>query len=329
MAEKILVRTPNWLGDLMMSTAFIRRLLKQFPEAQVDLVVRQGFESIPLPHRGEVIPFDRSQGIYSFAQDLRQRGYDRAYVLPPSYSAAAMVFLSGIKERYGLSGQWGRRVFLNRLVTNPLPPRGQHIAAEYQLLISDLDGFKPGLPGLALPKGWADGVLSGALDIEPGFVAIAPGAIYGEAKRWPYERWTELIHRLQLAGKRVVILGQEGDFPLVSTEAKDLTGQTNLLELIALLSKAQLLVSNDSGAMHIMAALRRPQVAVFGSTSTLWTAPMNPKARIVSLHLDCSPCFKRNCPYGHYNCLRGISGELVFEACEDALSKPPKPSPAD
>lgn len=329
MAAKILVRTPNWLGDLMMSTAFLRRLLKLYPDSQIDLVVKAGYRAIPLPHRGEVIPFDKSQGLASFAKELKQRNYDRAYVLPPSFSSALMVALAGIPERYGLAGQFGRRLLLNRLVKNPLPPRGQHIAAEYQLLLSAEDGFEPGLPGLALPKGWAGGVLSGPLDLKPGFVAIAPGAIYGEAKRWPYEGWLELIHRLHLAGEQVVVLGMEGDFPYESTEAKDLTGQTNLLELIALLARAKLLVSNDSGAMHIMAALRRAQVAVFGSTSTLWTSPLNPKARIVSLHLDCAPCFKRQCPYGHYDCLRQISAELVFEACQDALAGPPKAPSAD
>lgn len=323
MPAKILVRTPNWLGDLMMSTAFLRRLLKLYPSAQVDLVVKKGFEAIPLPHRGEVLPFDKTQGIGPFAKELKARRYDRAYVLPPSFSSALMVAIAGIPERYGLKGQFGRGLLLNRLIHNPLPPRGQHIAAEYQLLISAEDGFEPGLPGLALPQGWSDGVLSGPLDLKPGFVAIAPGAIYGEAKRWPYEGWLELIHRLHLAGERVVVLGMEGDFPYESTEAKDLTGQTNLLELIALLKRAKLLVSNDSGAMHIAAALRRPQVAIFGSTSTLWTSPLNPKARLVSLHLDCAPCFKRVCPYGHYDCLRGIGAELVFEACQDALAGPP------
>ncbi|OGH01023.1 MAG: lipopolysaccharide heptosyltransferase II [Candidatus Lambdaproteobacteria bacterium RIFOXYD1_FULL_56_27] len=333
--QKILVRTPNWLGDLMVATAFLRRLLKAYPKAQIDLLVKKGFEQVPLPGRGEVIPYSsKEQGVWSMAQELRERRYDRAYLLSPSYSSALMAFLARIPERYGLAGQWGRSLLLRPTVTSLVPPKGQHLSAEYhQLLTASLGieeiGSEPGLPGLSLAAGWAEGLLTGPLDLEPGFVALAPGAIYGEAKRWPYQSYLELIHRLSEAGERVVVLGQEGDFPFDLTQGKNLTGATGLLELIALLSRAKLLVSNDSGAMHIMAALRRPQVAIFGSTSTLWTSPTNPKARVVSLHVDCSPCFKRRCPYGHYKCLTGIGAELVFEAYLDALSEPPGPSPQD
>jgi len=320
--QKILVRTPNWLGDLMMATAFLRALLKQFPDAQVDLLVKKGFESIPLPHRGEVLVFDSSLGVKAMAKQLKGRYYSHGYLLTPSYSSALMFFLGGIKTRVGLKGQFGRSMLLNQVPKQVIEERGQHISKEYQLLLDPTGNTEPGLPGLALPKGWSDGLLHGGLNLKPGFVAIAPGAVYGPAKRWPYEHYLGLIHRLHVAGERVVILGQEGDFPLETTEAENLTGQTSLLELIALLSRSKVLVSNDSGAMHIMAALRKPQVAVFGSTSTLWTSPTNPKARVVSLHLDCAPCFKRVCPYGHYKCLHQIDPELVFDAYLDATGQP-------
>jgi len=138
-----------------------------------------------------------------------------------------------------------------------------------------------------------------------------------------------LAYRLSKAGERVIFLGMEGDFTLEAPQAQNLTGQTSLLELVALLSRAKLLVSNDSGAMHIMAALKKPQVAIFGSTSTLWTSPINPQARLVSLHLDCAPCFKRECRYGHYHCLNGIEAEMVLEAVNDALGRPAEPYTAD
>jgi len=324
--EKILVRTPNWLGDLMMSTAFMRALLKQFPDAQIDLLVKKGFESIPLPHRGEVIPLDPELGVRGMAKVLQGRYYSRGYLLTPSYSSALMFFLAGIKTRIGLKGQWGRSLFLNLVPKQVLGERAQHLSKEYHLMIDPTGETEPKRPGLALPKGWSDRLLNGSLDLEKGFVAIAPGAVYGPAKRWPYEHYLGLIQRLHQAGERVVVLGQEGDFPYEDTQALNLTGQTNLLELIALLSRAKVLVSNDSGAMHIMAALRRPQVAVFGSTSTLWTSPVNPKARVVSLHLDCAPCYKRVCPYGHYRCLHTIEPELVFDAYLDALGEPAEPA---
>ena len=326
----ILVRCPNWLGDLMMATTFLRRLLKLYPQARIDLLVKSGLENLPLPHRGEILGFDKkSQSITQVAQLLSERGYQRIYVLPPSLSAAALAFMARIPERYGLTGHFGRGLFLNRKIKNPLPERSRHLAEEYHLLFEGQAGVKPGLPGLLIPAGWADGLLSGPLNLTPGFIAFAPGAIYGPAKRWPLEYWQELAYRLSKAGERVIFLGMEGDFTLEAPQAQNLTGQTSLLELVALLSRAKLLVSNDSGAMHIMATLKKPQVAIFGSTSTLWTSPINPQARLVSLHLDCAPCFKRECRYGHYHCLNGIEAEMVLEAVNDALGRPAEPYTAD
>ena len=152
------------------------------------------------------------------------------------------------------------------------------------------------------------------------FICFAPGAIYGPAKQWPLESFRELGEIMtRESDLPVILLGTEADqktAEFIQNQSKGITnlcGKTGLNQLVAILARASLLVSNDSGAMHVMAALQRPQIALFGSSTPRWTAPLNPMAKVIYLDLECSPCFKRQCPFGHLNCLTGISHQQVAE----------------
>ncbi len=323
---KLLIRTPNWLGDLLMSTAFIRAVLQTFPEATVDLIVRKGFEDLPLPRRGRIHAFDKTAtAAGAFGATLQAEQYDRVYVLPPSFSAAWMAFRARIPERYGLAGE-GRRWLLKPALTLPWTPRSQHLIEEYACLLGQsAEGWEAGLD---LTEDWlAQQALPFGLPDR--FVAIAAGAIYGPAKEWPAEHFQAVVQALVAAGWPVLILGTDKDHEQGEAirqgheQVINACGQTNLKQLVRILAQAELLISNDSGAMHVMAALRRPQIALFGSTSPTWTRPLNAQARLLSLNLDCSPCFARTCPLGHTNCLQQLLPERVLAVAQELLGPPP------
>jgi heptosyltransferase-2 len=324
--SKILIRTPNWLGDLMMSTAFIKEVLLRFPAAQVDLVVKKGFEGIPLPHRGNVLPFDKqSVSAYRFGKELRKASYQRFYILPPSFSAAVMAFAANVPERIGYSGNL-RRLLLNRPKHYLQKHRSRHLITEYLQLLDDRQSTSEAFPGLNIDQNWVEQTLATMFATLPAsFVCIAPGVIYGSAKQWPVAYFKTLVAKLEASGERVVLIGTGHDNSLGEQlshglqRVLNLCGRTDLNQLIAVLAKAKALVSNDSGTMHVMAALQKPQVAIFGSTSSVWTGPVNQKAKIVHLNLECSPCYQRKCPLGHTNCLNQILPDKVWECLKPML----------
>jgi heptosyltransferase-2 len=333
---RIVVRAPNWLGDLMMATGVLRAILERWPAAAVDLVVRAGHESLPLPRRGRVIQFDPgATSAGAFGSSLRGAGYDRCYVLPPSFSSAWMAWRAGIPERIGYRGHF-RGPLLRPALSHRAPARSVHLTREY------LDLVDPALetdcypPRLDLPGGWAAQQLARICrELPERFVAIAPGAVYGPAKAWPAERYRELARRLRdRTGASVIVLGTGAEHGLAeqvrNAEAGILNwcGTTDLPALVAVLSRAALLVGNDSGTMHVMAALRRPQVAIFGSTSPVWTGPINERSAVVSLGLPCAPCFARTCRLGHTDCLKKITVDAVLDAALGLLGKDQVPGRA-
>jgi len=316
------VRAPNWLGDLMMATGVLRAIVERFPEASVDLVVRAGHEALPLPRRGRVIPFTPdSVSPGAFGASLRHAGYDRFYVLPPSFSSAWMAWRSGVAERVGYRGQF-RGLLLRPSITPRAPARSVHLTREYLDLVDPTLSADCYSPRLDLPGTWVEEQLARICRALPErFVAIAPGAVYGPAKAWPAEHCRELARQVRdRLGVPIVLLGTGGEQALAE-QVRDgadgilnWCGATDLPGLVAVLSRAALLVSNDSGAMHVMAALRRPQVAIFGSTSPVWTGPVNAKASVLTLGLPCSPCFSRTCRFGHYDCLKRLPVAQVLTA---------------
>tara|TARA_B100000945_G_scaffold313498_1_gene309702 strand:+ start:1155 stop:2159 length:1005 start_codon:yes stop_codon:yes gene_type:complete len=327
--SKIIIRTPNWLGDLILSTGFLRAVLETFPDSQVDIILKSGFEKLPIPHRGEIIPFDKNKvSAGKFGKSLRNKNYDCFYVLPPSFSSAWMAFQSKIPERIGYAGDY-RSFMLTSAKKFKIRPRSQHLLKEFLNLLSiDLE-VENYAPRLEVKNDWVkDQLNSCTFKIPEKFVVFTPGAIYGPSKQWPVEHFRELGKELHKAfGHKILLLGTFDDVESGSKIAYNhdwiynYCGKTTLTQLLAILTKAKLLVGNDSGTMHIMAALQRPQIAVFGSTSITWTGPINSNATVMSRDLSCSPCYSRTCRFGHYDCLTQIYPENIFAEVKNKLSK--------
>lgn len=324
--EKILIRTPNWLGDLIMATGFIQAVLEQYPEAQVDLIVKKGLEALPLPHRGTILPFDKSStSSAAFGKKLRASEYQRFFILPPSFSSAWMGFCSKIPERIAYAGE-GRSYLLSTAKKRVAKARSIHLLKEYLGLLDQESKLEQYPPHLSVSPEWIQEHLKNIAESPDNFIVLAPGAIYGPAKQWPVEHFKTLalkLHeRFQLP---IIVLGTPKEYELGEIihsghpEILNWCGKTSLVELLALLTQASLLVSNDSGSMHLMSALQGKQIAVFGSTSPTWTSPVNVNARIIQHEHSCSPCFQRECKFAHYACLQEIRPDEVLEIAEDLL----------
>ncbi|SVD87966.1 uncharacterized protein METZ01_LOCUS440820, partial [marine metagenome] len=261
-------------------------VLETFPDSQVDIILKSGFETLPIPHRGEIILFDKNKdSAGKFGKSLRHKNYDCFYVLPPSFSSAWMAFQSKIPKRIGYAGEY-RSFLLTSAKKHEIRPGSQHLLKEYLgLLSNDLD-MGNYAPRLEVKHDWVKEQLdSCAFKIPEKFVVFTPGAIYGPSKQWPVEHFRELGKQLHKAfGYTILLLGTIDDVESGTKIAHNndwihnYCGKTTLAQLLAILTKAQLLVGNDSGSMHLMAALQRPQIAVFGSTSPTWTGPINANA---------------------------------------------------
>ena len=239
---------------------------------------------------------------WRLAREVRRRGYDRAFVLPNTWKSALVPFLAGIPTRVGYTGE-SRYGLLNVRYPESNSPMPQHYARLAGA--PDAELAPPRLQ--VIPQEIEE--TKRRFGLAGSYVALCPGAEYGPAKRWPYFR--ELAQKL---GPRAVLLGSEKDAQAgAALPGLNLIGKTTLDEAIRLIAGADAVVSNDSGLMHVAAALGRPQVALFGSSSPLHTPPASDKARVLWLHLECSPCFARECPLGHFRCMREIGVEEVLK----------------
>ena len=254
------------------------------------------------------------------ARELRSAGYDRAIVLPRSFKAALIPWLAGISVRTGFRGE--TRFFL----VNDVRPFDRKVLDQtvkrFIALGLERDERLPGtLPYPALDvsaENQARCVATFGLDTDRPVIAMMPGAEYGPAKCWPLENFTELAARLDEAGFAVWVLGSDKDAQAGATiaagsRAVDLCGRTSLEDVIDVLAACEQAVSNDSGLMHIAAAVGIHVHGIFGSSSPKFTPPLSKSREIHEISLDCRPCFERTCPLGHLNCLKGISVASVLQ----------------
>ncbi len=256
--------------------------------------------------------------------------FDNAYVLPNSLKSALLPALAGIPRRVGYLGEV-RLGFLTHRLKNPVKGQRPPMVAFYSALSGDTD-VGHDRPELHMPADAVQAGLAKAGVTAGGFYVLAPGAEFGPAKRWPTRHFAALATQLQAP---VVLLGSGKERPLCDEIAAgmgdvghciNLAGQTSLPEALGLIAAAQGAVSNDSGLMHVAAALSVPQVAVFGSSSPLHTPPLSDKAQVIWLKndasyqppLDCAPCFERECPLGHTRCLNDVGPERVLAALATA-----------
>ncbi len=319
---KTLRRSQPELGIDVLAPAWTRPLLGRMPE------VRRVID-MPLGH-GELGLSAR----YRLGRALRAAGYRRAYVLPNSFKSALVPYWARIPHRTGFIGEW-RWGLLNdarRLRAPALPMTVQRFVALALAPNQALPEPFP-RPSLAVSAHQSRTTLS-RLGVEPDgpVLVLCPGAEYGAAKRWPAGYFAELARAKLGVGWAVWVLGSSGDAPSGARIAAhagrgchDLTGRTSLGEAIDLLSRASLVVSNDSGLMHVAAALARPLVAIYGSSDPSFTPPLSSRARVERLALPCSPCFKRACPLGHLRCLNDLPPERVLATMERMLGNTDPP----
>jgi heptosyltransferase-2 len=325
---RTLIVAPSWVGDAVLSHPLLVRLKEADPGGTLDVlgppwalpVYRRMPEvasthSLPFGH-GDLKLGERRR----FARTLP--AYDRAVILPNTLKSALIPWHAGIPVRTGWRGEmrFGLVNDLRKLDAAALPLIVERYAALAQPAGEALRRPLPN-PRLAVDAaGRAATVAKYGLDLSKPVAAFAPGAEYGPAKRWPARHFASLAGDLFARGDQVWLFGSGKDAEVTAEIARlapgcvDLAGKTSLDEAIDLLSLAARVVTNDSGLMHIAAALDRPTAAIFGSSSPAFTPPLSAKARVISLRLSCSPCFARVCPLGHTNCLETLAPAAVLEA---------------
>jgi heptosyltransferase-2 len=310
---RILVVAPNWIGDALMAQPLLTRLKEQ-PGTTIEVLAPEWVAPVlrRMPEVDHVIatPFVHGPlqlgARWRLGRELKRRGYDEAYVLPNSWKSALIPFFAGIPRRVGYVGE-ARYGLLNATLKTTKAPMPRHYA---QLAGADRSPPPAGAQLRVTSEEIAE--TRRRFGLEQAYVALCPGAEYGPAKRWPYFR--DLAQRLRMP---VVLLGSAKDAQAAADlPGRNLIGRTSLDEAIRLIAGAAAVVSNDSGLMHVAAALGRPQVALFGSSSPEHTPPASGRARVLWLRLECSPCFERECPLGHFRCMKEITVDQVLAAME-------------
>jgi len=338
-ADALLVVGPSWVGDMVMAQSLYRLIAARHPATSVDVLapawslpllermpeVRAGIE-LPLGH-GELGLGRRRR----LGRSLRGR-YSRAIVLPRSLKSALVPWFARIPQRTGFRGEWRYG-----LINDRRPFDSAKLDQTVRRFVAlGLDAGETDLPPIPEPalrvdeRAAAETVARLGLDRSGPVVALMPGAEYGPAKQWPTEYFAQLARVLGDRGAGVWIFGSAKESALGDEIARlagaervrNLCGATSLIEAVDLLALADAAVSNDSGLMHIAAAVGTHVVAVYGSSTPDFTPPLTQAASVHYLRLACSPCFKRQCPLGHLDCLRGIDVATIAASVEAALASP-------
>ncbi len=332
-APRYLIAGPAWVGDMVMAQSLFMTIKQCEPQARVD-VLAPGW-SLPLlarmPEIDEAINVPVGHGELGLAKrwqlgrSLRGRCYDYAIVIPRSMKAALIPFFAGAKVRTGYRGE------MRYGLLNDIRPLDKTVLTQtvqrYVALGLPADSELP--PPIPAPRLLVDVENQQRLLDELGLhgegqvIGLMPGAEYGPAKRWPY--YAELVTQLVRDGFRVWIFGSDKERaeaePIAAMGAVNLCGRTSLVEAVDLIAACDAVVSNDSGLMHVAAAVGKSLLAIYGSSTPDYTPPLSEQAEVLYRRLDCSPCFKRDCPYGHTDCLKGIGVDAVYTALSPILEK--------
>jgi heptosyltransferase-2 len=329
--KRLVILAPNWLGDAVMALPLIADLRRAWPETEMAVAGRRSvvplFEMVRglthtitlAPARGVALPRATAENVRLLAGG----GFDAALLLPNSFISAWIATRAGIPQRWGFARDL-RRPLLTLGVT---PPRDLHQAAYYQALGTAL-GVAAGPLHARIEVAGDDRrrarelLEANGVQADDVFVAMAPGAAYGRAKQWPPERFAELAAQLRRDGVSTVLVGSHGDAGAcrdvaANSHAIDLAGRTDLALLAAILQSARAVVANDSGAMHLAAAVGTKVVGIFGPTDDRKTAPLRAgddatAASVVVTDVWCRPCLLRECPIDH-RCMTRISAQRVRE----------------
>jgi lipopolysaccharide heptosyltransferase II len=339
---KILIRATNWVGDAIMALPALRAICGRFPDAKISILARPYIADI---YRGqsicdELISYDPKSahagisGRERLAQELRKQKFDVALLLQNAFDAAWIAWRAGIPERVGYARD-ARSLLLTKKI--PVPKRGEIPAHEqfYYLELLRRADWINSLPGESFVTldvseehrcQAEETLLSAGARPNAIRIAIGAGASYGSAKCWPADRFADFVNRFRLhADPDVILFGTTSEQKVseeiaagINGSSISLVGKTAIAALPALLSRCHLFVGNDSGAMHVAAAVGLPVVAIFGPTDPHGTAPITPRCTIVQEKPYCSPCFLRRCPIDH-RCMMSVRPEAVEAAARSWL----------
>jgi heptosyltransferase-2 len=331
---KILVVGPSWVGDMVMAQSLFIALKNSHPGCQIDVLAPAWTLSLleTMPEVSKAIAISLPRGKFGLMAriklglSLRSEGYDQAILLPNTWKSALTPFFANIPIRTGYLGEcrWGLLNDIRKLDKRVLTMTVQRFVALGLPLDAPLPPVCP-QPALSISQDRQQAVIEQfklALNTASvNILALCPGAEYGPAKRWPAQYYADVARHKIAQGWQVWLFGSakdQADAAQINSETSgrctDFTGRTSLAEAVDLMSLATAVISNDSGLMHVAAALNKKVIAIYGSSDPDFTPPLNDKAHIISLNLDCAPCFKRECPLGHSQCLTGIMPEQVLDA---------------
>ncbi len=317
---ELLLRSPNWLGDACMAFPAVRALRNGRPDLRLSVLTPGKLADLwkSLGIIDDIICKDGKEGVRAVSRRLTEGGhrFDAAILFTNSLRSTLELWLAGIPRLVGFRGSLRSRL-LHQITPEARPGQPpEHQVLKYMRLANQCGAKTDDLTHFAVgqPPRSHDGVLR---------VGIVAGAEYGPAKRWPMERFAAMANMVSAHHSHVewVLYGAPGEkeqgaqlSAMLTAKHLNLVGQTSLTDLIECLRECNLLVTNDTGTMHLASALGVPTVSLFGSTEPILTGPRGPSHTIVRHHVPCSPCFKRECPLGHYNCLTGILPTQVAEA---------------
>lgn len=329
--RRYLIVGPSWIGDMVMAQSLFIALKQQYPDCLIDVIAPQW--SLPIlkrmPEVNEGISAEVAHGEFSFFKrrqlglSLKAKKYTHAIVIPRSWKAALIPYFANVPVRTGYRGE-----FRYGLLNDIRPLNKEVLKQTVQRYVAFAATEKsPLAPDVPFPALTIDNDNQELLRVKLGLkldkpvVCMMPGAEYGPAKQWPISHYTKLANALLADGWQVWVLGSEkdaaaGDAITKNSENKvvNLCGKTQLIDTVDLLACAQKVVSNDSGLMHVAAAVGAEVAVIYGSSTPDYTPPLtsDDKQYIFYLALECSPCFKRVCPLGHTDCLHNISDGDVF-----------------
>ncbi|MDZ4402307.1 glycosyltransferase family 9 protein [Prosthecobacter sp.] len=317
---ELLIRSPNWLGDACMAFPMVRAIKRGRPDMKITVFGPDKLEELwlSMPEVSRYIAKPVKEGLFAVAKRIKATGvhFDAALLCTNSTRSTLEIWLAGIPHRIGFKGSFRARL-LTHLVREPRAGfPSKHHAHLYMFLARRIgaDVEQAGLWDAGSPPGSTDGTIR---------VGICAGAEYGPAKRWPLERFAEVVNQIsaQHAQFRWQLFGAPGEKDMgeklsvmLQAPHENFVGKTRLSELIAKLRECQLLLTNDTGTMHLAAALGIPTVSIFGSTCPIETGPLGNRHIVIQHKVPCSPCFERECPFGHYDCMTKIPPAEVVAA---------------
>lgn len=338
-SKKTLIVSPAWIGDIVIAQSLLKYIKQRDPEAIIDVLAPAWSHELysVMPEINEIFTMPLGHSQFQFkkrwqlGKGLRNKKYHQAIILPNSWKSAIIPFAARIplrtgwlgEMRFGLLNDWR---ILNKKILPLMVQRFLALGNIKALANKNLDwhAFQPHLK--INPTHETKKFKKLFLIEERPLLILCPGAAYGTAKCWPAEYFAEIANYKKSKNWQIVLLGSKSDESigyriekLTKNACINLIGKTSLLEALHILSFAKLVISNDSGLMHLTAALDRPLIALYGSSSPEFTPPLSVKAKIIYLNLSCSPCFERVCPLIHFKCLKQLTPQIVLNAIENLI----------